>query len=265
MLRRGKSTETAVTVKAELEAEIEFLRAALIEAKVENAHLKGEIEELKHINRSLQSQPASPQPVRRSATASLSFSFSKCKSRENSLVVGYVGGAEGSLTEETAGKPAAATSAAAAPATESRPASSSAPPAPTPAASAGQPVENEADRATIRAILSRHKTFQGFTPTQISNCVSRMVCHEFCVCDTVIREGDTEDDLFYIVRSGEYSASVKARGDEQVAKYAEGGTFGELALRYGSPRKATVVCGAAGVLWALDRATFQQCRPGTGG
>ena len=88
-----------------------------------------------------------------------------------------------------------------------------------------------------------------------------MSAYEFVVDDMVIREGDAEDDLFFIVKSGEYSARVSARDDECVAQYQAGGSFGELALRYGSARRATITCSASGVLWALDRAAFQRSRP----
>ena len=41
-----------------------------------------------------------------------------------------------------------------------------------------------------------------------------------------------------------------------LATYDNGGSFGELALLYGSPRAATVAAKTSGVLWALDRSSF---------
>ena len=124
------------------------------------------------------------------------------------------------------------------------------------------PVEDAADRSEIAGALSRHKTFIGFSREQLDAAAAQMRFHRVDVGQIVITEGDADDDLFFIVKSGEYSARVKSRGAERVATYAAGGSFGELALRYGTPRKATVVCDAAGVLWALDRSAFQQLRNG---
>ena len=76
--------------------------------------------------------------------------------------------------------------------------------------------------------------------------------------DVIIRQGDAEDTRFFIVSSGEYSVLVHATGSAPVHTYGTvGDSFGELALRYGSPRKATVICDAGGVLWALAREHFQ--------
>lgn len=38
----------------------------------------------------------------------------------------------------------------------------------------------------------------------------------------------------------------------------EGGSFGELALMYNTPRAATLIAARASLLWALDRTTFRQ-------
>ena len=46
-------------------------------------------------------------------------------------------------------------------------------------------------------------------------------------------------------------------GDEtMVSTYTAGGSFGELALMYNSPRAASVRCSESGTLWGIDRLTF---------
>ena len=109
--------------------------------------------------------------------------------------------------------------------------------------------------------MTADKTFKEFSRSALDATAAHASMRSFHVGDTVIREG-AEDDLFYIVKSGDYIARVSSRGCEPVATYQAGGTFGELALRYGSPRKATVTCEAAGVLWCIHRATFASMRPG---
>jgi cAMP-dependent protein kinase regulator len=78
--------------------------------------------------------------------------------------------------------------------------------------------------------------------------------------DAVIRQGDAGDN-FYCVAYGEYDVSVVDSvigGSTKVAEVANGGSFGELALMYGSPRAATVTARTDGGLWALDRHAFRR-------
>ena len=65
--------------------------------------------------------------------------------------------------------------------------------------------------------------------------------------------------MFYVVHSGKFAAYLRQveDGKKAVKEYAEGDTFGELALMYNTPRAATVKCLSKGSLWALDRSTFR--------
>ena len=83
----------------------------------------------------------------------------------------------------------------------------------------------------------------------------------------VIKQGDAEGDLFFIVESGEFSVHLKQANDAEVHRYSSGGSFGELALMYNCPRAATVRCANDGALWAIDRRAYQHImrRAGKGG
>ncbi|CAG8590404.1 7884_t:CDS:2 [Ambispora gerdemannii] len=70
--------------------------------------------------------------------------------------------------------------------------------------------------------------------------------------EVVIRQGD-EGDNFYVVTHGMFEISVNGR---VVITVADGGSFGELALMYNTPRAATVKAITDGTLWAVDRRTF---------
>ncbi|KAG4423050.1 protein kinase A regulatory subunit [Cadophora malorum] len=83
----------------------------------------------------------------------------------------------------------------------------------------------------------------------------------------VITQGD-QGDFFYVVEKGSFDVYVNPSGalqpgpdglGKQVGTIQSGGSFGELALMYGSPRAATIISTEAGcTLWALDRITFRR-------
>ena len=73
--------------------------------------------------------------------------------------------------------------------------------------------------------------------------------------ETVITEGETTGDHFYIIERGEFSVVV---GEKVVATLNDGQSFGELALVTNAPRSATVTAVAkSNTLWTIDRRTFR--------
>lgn len=62
------------------------------------------------------------------------------------------------------------------------------------------------------------------------------------------------DKLVCFHFSGDYDIIINGN---IVGSYAGSGSFGELALMYNTPRAATIIAKTDGVLWALDRTTFQ--------
>lgn len=72
--------------------------------------------------------------------------------------------------------------------------------------------------------------------------------------ETIIEQGE-EGDNFYVIDSGEVDVFVN---NEFVLSIKESGSFGELALIYGTPRAATVIAKSPTVkLWAIDRLTYR--------
>ena len=63
--------------------------------------------------------------------------------------------------------------------------------------------------------------------------------------DVVIRQGD-EGDNFYVVDDGQFEVFVN---EKKAVEIGPGGSFGELALMYNTPRAATVKALTDGVLW----------------
>ncbi|MEQ2174717.1 cAMP-dependent protein kinase type I-beta regulatory subunit [Goodea atripinnis] len=77
--------------------------------------------------------------------------------------------------------------------------------------------------------------------------------------ETVIQQGD-EGDNFYVIDQGEVDVYVNG---ELVTNIGEGGSFGELALIYGTPRAATVKAKTDLKLWGIDRDSYRRILMGS--
>lgn len=77
--------------------------------------------------------------------------------------------------------------------------------------------------------------------------------------ETIIEQGE-EGDNFYVIDKGIVDVYVN---NEFVLTINEGGSFGELALIYGTPRAATVVAKTDVKLWAIDRLSYRRILMGS--
>mmetsp|Transcript_23075 Transcript_23075/g.41691 ORF Transcript_23075/g.41691 Transcript_23075/m.41691 type:complete len:796 (-) Transcript_23075:213-2600(-) len=79
----------------------------------------------------------------------------------------------------------------------------------------------------------------------------------------LITEGDIIADFFYVVQSGKFEVYVteeKKSGEKKqklVQTVTAGGSFGELALLYLTPRAASVNATEDSVVWVIDRKNFK--------
>lgn len=78
-------------------------------------------------------------------------------------------------------------------------------------------------------------------------CFIEMHCDLFFAGD--------EGDNFYVIDSGEVEVYVN---NQMVLNISEGGSFGELALIYGTPRAATVKAKTDVKLWGIDRLSYRR-------
>ncbi len=88
---------------------------------------------------------------------------------------------------------------------------------------------------------------------------------DFDAGSVIIQQGD-DGDNFYVIDTGTCDIYVQKPGDAEptlVLSLDAGGSFGELALIYGSPRAATVKAKTAVSLWAIDRITYRRIMMGT--
>lgn len=77
--------------------------------------------------------------------------------------------------------------------------------------------------------------------------------------EVIIQQGD-EGDNFYVIDQGEVEVFVDGT---MVTVIGEGGSFGELALIYGTPRAATVKAKTEVKLWGLDRDSYRRILMGS--
>lgn len=96
--------------------------------------------------------------------------------------------------------------------------------------------------------------FRSLDEEQVSLVFSGMTERSVQAGEIVIRQGE-EGDNFYIVEEGRYVVEVDGK---EVVQIGPGGSFGELALMYNSPRAATVKSLEPGKLYAVDRITFRR-------
>ncbi|KAM9814466.1 cAMP-dependent protein kinase type II-beta regulatory subunit isoform X2 [Syngnathus typhle] len=100
--------------------------------------------------------------------------------------------------------------------------------------------------------------FKNLEPEEMSQVLDAMF-EKFCTQGQRIIEQDDDGDNFYVIERGTFGIFVKADGgDKPVGCYDNGGSFGELALMYNTPRAATIVANSPGALWCLDRLTFRR-------
>ena len=89
----------------------------------------------------------------------------------------------------------------------------------------------------------------------VVNAMEEFTCKEG---DVIINQGDAGSVLF-IIEKGTYNCYKKFKENEDpvfLKTYATGDSFGELALLYNAPRAATIIAKEEGILWTLDRETF---------
>lgn len=115
--------------------------------------------------------------------------------------------------------------------------------------------KTQQQRERIREAIANNFLFRSLDENQYEDVVNAMSEKRVQPAEKVIQQGDVVGDYFYIVEQGTLDCFIN---DQHVVAYGPGGSFGELALMYNSPRAATIVATSHGVLWALDRVTFRR-------
>nr|XP_045000327.1 cAMP-dependent protein kinase type I-beta regulatory subunit isoform X4 [Jaculus jaculus] len=118
------------------------------------------------------------------------------------------------------------------------------------------------DYKTMTALakaISRNVLFAHLDDNERSDIFDAMFPVTHIAGETVIQQGN-EGDNFYVLDQGEVDVYVNG---EWVTSISEGGSFGELALIYGTPRAATVKAKTDLKLWGIDRDSYRRILMGS--
>ncbi|KAK3718978.1 hypothetical protein QZH41_013143 [Actinostola sp. cb2023] len=113
--------------------------------------------------------------------------------------------------------------------------------------------------AALSKAITRNILFSHLDENERSDIFDAMCLVKHSAGEVIIQQGD-EGDNFYIIDSGEVEVLVN---NAVVNTISEGGSFGELALIYGTPRAATIKGKTDIKLWAIDRVTYRRILMGS--
>jgi cAMP-dependent protein kinase regulator len=117
--------------------------------------------------------------------------------------------------------------------------------------------KTEEQKGRIKKVLSRSFLFSSLETSALQTIVDAMQEKIVEEGDKLITQGD-DGDCLYVVEEGQMDCFKKQAdgAEKKVKECTVGDAFGELALLYNCPRAASVVAHAKGVLWQLDRESF---------
>jgi len=117
--------------------------------------------------------------------------------------------------------------------------------------------KSEEQQTRILGVLSKSFLFNSLEAEAQKTIVDAMQEKAIDEGAKVITQGD-DGDCLYVVEEGQMDCYKKQEDgtEKKVKECTVGDAFGELALLYNCPRAASVVAQAKGVLWQLDRETF---------
>ena len=124
------------------------------------------------------------------------------------------------------------------------------------------------DATFLTVELKKLFFMSGLSRKEMSIMVSAFRKIEFKAGEVIIQEGDKVGDMFYVLATG--TCDITKVVDDKETKLMEIPNdqgrlyFGELAMLYDAPRKATVKAATDVALWGIDRMTFKSILMDTG-
>ena len=118
--------------------------------------------------------------------------------------------------------------------------------------------KSEDVREKIKERLNSAFMFSAVDHSDLKIVIDAMAEKRVTAGDAIIKEGE-DGDCLYVIESGTYKCTKVFAGQTEptyLKTYEPGEAFGELALLYNAPRAATITAEGDGILYALDRNTF---------
>jgi len=113
--------------------------------------------------------------------------------------------------------------------------------------------------ASLSKAIAKNVLFSHLDENERSDIFDAMFPISAMPGEVIIQQGN-EGDNFYIIDQGDVEIYVN---EEKVLTLGEGGSFGELALIYGTPRAATVKAATDVKLWGIDRDSYRRILMGS--
>lgn len=131
--------------------------------------------------------------------------------------------------------------------------------------------EEQAEYEVVEKAMHTHYLFNDLAIESLQKVIGAMDKVEVGAGKTVIEQGDSDANYFYVVSKGELMISIGKRSLAKRKKYSVqtgtaipnksygvGACFGELALLYNTVRNASIISKTECSLWRLDRSTFRK-------
>jgi len=123
--------------------------------------------------------------------------------------------------------------------------------------------KDAATLAQLQKVMGKNVLFAHMEDDERKDLFDAMFEAKYQPGDFIIRQGD-DGDNFYVVDSGEVEIRVAKGGEEKiVGTISSSGSFGELALIYGTPRAASIVAKTPTTLWGIDRDSYRRILMGS--
>jgi len=111
-------------------------------------------------------------------------------------------------------------------------------------------------RERIEKCLAANFLFQALDKKDLATIILAFQEKVVQAGETLIQEGE-DGQCMFLIEEGSAECFKKQNDEQKLVKVCGAGDiFGELALLYNCPRAATVICKEKGILWELDRESF---------
>ncbi|GMT35134.1 hypothetical protein PFISCL1PPCAC_26431 [Pristionchus fissidentatus] len=119
--------------------------------------------------------------------------------------------------------------------------------------------KDDETRRSLEAAMCKNLLFMHLDADEKKTMFDCMFSVQKKAGETIIEQGE-EGDNFYVIEKGTVDVFVNS---EFMLSISDGGSFGELALIYGTPRAATVIAKTDVYLWAIDRISYRRILMGS--